>query len=320
MDNFAVLGQLALQLHNELRGLFYLALPVAFALSLAMAWFRHPAGGPDFIESLKRVFIASLLLAAFPEITDAILAISNGLSTKISDMSGLDAILKMAGEKAKSYPMSPMSVVFGIDDLLMSTLSFLSYLILYVARYLMVAIYQFSWVFLLIIAPVVLLFHLFSPKITLNLFRSLIEVASWNVVWAVLSAMLKALPFGNIYATDGSYLTLIVLNFVIAICMLATPLLVRAIVGNGVSAMAGSLGPAVVTAMAMLPAKAAASTAVGRQVLSDTAGYLKTQHQNLTTPKPPRIEKLTPQDFQELSRHHADPPPPPSPSSPNKAV
>ena len=223
MDNFALLGQLALQLHNELRGLFYLALPVAFSLSLVFAWFRHPAGGPDFIESLKRVFVASLLLAAFPEITDAILSISNGLVTKISDMSGLDAILKMAGDKAKSYPMSPMSLVLGIDDLLIATISFLSYLFLYVARYLMVAVYQFSWVFLLVIAPIVLLFHLFSPKITLNLFRSLIEVASWNVVWAILSAMLKALPFGSAYATDGNYITIIVLNFVIAICMLATP-------------------------------------------------------------------------------------------------
>ena len=39
MDNFALFGQLALQLHNELRGLFYLALPVALVF---------PPSSPDF--------------------------------------------------------------------------------------------------------------------------------------------------------------------------------------------------------------------------------------------------------------------------------
>jgi hypothetical protein len=132
-------------------------------------------------------------------------------------------------------------------------------------------------VFLLLISPVVLLFHLFSPKITLNLFRSLIEVASWNIVWSVLSAMLTALPFGNAYMADGNYLTVIILNVIIALAMIGTPLIVRSLIGSGLAAMAGSLGPAAVTTIVMAPAKAASMASVAREVLSDTTGYLRYQ-------------------------------------------
>ena len=284
MDSFALLGDLATKLHEELRQLYYLLLPVFFALSLVVAWFKNPAGGPDFIESLKRAVIATLLLVGFQEMSDGILLFSNGLASKISDMSGLEAVMRMAAQKSSQYNLSVTSLVLQFNDLLIATLSFLSYLILYVARYLMVAIYHFSWVFLLIISPIVLLFHLFSPKITLNLFRSLIEVASWNVVWSVLSAMLTALPFGNAYMADGNYLTVIVLNFVIALAMLGTPLIVHALIGNGLAAVTGGLGPAALTTMLVAPNKATAVLSLGRQVLADTHGYLKHQAARAVNP------------------------------------
>lgn len=277
MDQFALLGSVAVKLHNELRTLYYVLLPVFFALALVLAWFRHPQGGPDFIEAIKRAFVATLLLVGFSEITDVILFITNGLAAKINDMTGLDNMLKMAGEKARSYTLSPTSVVLAFNDLLVAVLAFLSYIVLYVARYITVAVYHFSWIFLSIIAPILLLFHLFTPKLTLNLFRSMIEVASWKVVWAVLSAMLAALPFGNAYMADGNYLTVIVLNFVIALCMLGTPLVVHSLVGGGLSSMTGALAPAVAGAMLAAPAKAASAFNVGREVLSNTHG-LSTRH------------------------------------------
>jgi hypothetical protein len=275
MDQFALLGPLALKLHEEFRVLYYELLPIFFALSLVFAWFRHPQGGPDFIEAIKRAFVASLLMVGFAEITDAILFVTNGIATKIDDMTGFDALMNMAGEKAKSYTLSPTSVILAFNDLLVSSLAFLSYIILYIARYIMVALFHFSWIFLSIIAPLLLLFHLFSPKITLSLFRSMAEVASWKIVWAVLSAMLAALPFGNAYMADGNYLTVIVLNFVIALCMLGTPLVVHALVGSGLSSMTGALGPAVAATMLAGPTKGATIMKFGREVLTDTHGFAK---------------------------------------------
>ena len=273
MENFELLGALAQKLHSELRNTYYLMLPIFFCLSLVVTWLKTPTGGPDFIEALKRVFISTLLLAGFQEITDTILFVTSGLAEKISDLQGLDMFMQMAGDKAKSYTASPMSMVLQFNDLIIATLSFLSYIILYVARYVMVAVYHFSWVFLSLIAPILLLFHIFSPKITLNLFKSMIEIASWKVVWAVLSAMLAALPFGNAYATSGNYLTVIVLNFVIAISMLCTPMIVKSLVGSGFSAFADTLGPITTAAMLATPAKAASAMRIGRGALETTKGY-----------------------------------------------
>ena len=274
MESFELLGPLATRLHADFCNVFYLLLPVFFALSIVFAWFKNPVGGPDFLESLKRACVAVLLLVGFQEITGAILALTSGIADRVSDMNGLDAIMKMAGEKSRSYTLSPTSLILGFNDLLIAILSFLSYLFLYIARYLMVALYHFSWIFLVLISPILLLFHLFSPKITLNLFRSLMEVACWNIVWSVLSAMLAALPFGNAYVADGNYLTVIVLNFVIGICMLGTPLVVRSLIGSGLTAMTSSLGPAVATMMVLAPAKAIAAAQFGRRVLTDTKGYM----------------------------------------------
>ena len=165
-----------------------------------------------------------------------------------------------------------MSLVLGFNDLMVAILSFISYVVLYVARFISVAVFHFMWLFLSIISPVLILFHLFrgTSQITVNLFKSLIEVASYKIVWAVLSAMITSLSFGNAYAADGNYLTVIVLNFVIGLAMLGTPLIVRALVGEGLSGMSDKLGMGAVTNIAASPARAVQAVQMGREVLSNT--------------------------------------------------
>lgn len=295
MNDFQLLGPVAARLHQEFRTLYYVFLPAFFALAIAVAWVKHPQGGPEFVEALKRCFVATLLLVGFPEITDAILLVTSGLAKRIDDMSGLEAVFRMASEKAKGYTLSPKSLLIGFNDLLVAALAFLSYLILYVARYLMMALYHFAWIFLSLLAPILLLFHLFTSRITVNLFRSLIEVASWKVVWAALSAMLKALPFGDAYMADGNYLTVIVLNFVITLCILATPFVVRSLVGSGLTAVMSTLSPAVATTMLTIPARASTVARVGRDVVSETRHFARrSMYRAGILPAPPPPEPRRP--------------------------
>lgn len=259
MDQFAALGSVAFKVHNEMRTLYYLLLPIFFMASLVIVWLQHPSGSPEFMDKLKRAVIATLLLAGFAEITDAMLFITSGVAERIDNMSGLDAFLQMAGEKAQSYPQSTMSLVLAFDDLMMAVLSYCSFAVLYCARYIMVAIYHFSWIFLSIMAPILLLFHVFSSQVTINLFRSMMEIACWRVVWSVLSVMIKALPFGTWYAMDGNYLTITVMNFVIAICMVGTPLVVHSLFSGSFTAMAGGLSGATAAVMLAAPAKVLAA-------------------------------------------------------------
>jgi hypothetical protein len=193
----------------------------------------------------------------------------------------------MAKEKASTYANSPSPSLLMFNDLLMATLSFLSYLAVYIARYLMIALYQFFWVFFTVSAPLLLLFNLFAgtSQITVNLFKGMIEVASWKIVWAILGAMLAALSFGDIYRVEGDYVTLIVMNFIIAIAMLMTPMMVRSIVGGGLQQMSSSLGAATVATIAAAPAKFTQAKGIGRDLLNRGSNTWKQTRDNFNQEK-----------------------------------
>lgn len=276
MPQFELLGSLMRDLHNEFVNMYYLLLPVFFALAVVIAWFKSPTGSPEFLDIIKRAVVATVLLVAFPDISKAILYVADGITEKIDHLNSLDTVIRMAQEKSEGYSMSVSSILLQFNDLIIATLSFLSYLVLYIARYLTIAMYHFFWTFFMIAAPLLLLFNLFegTQQITKNLFKGMIEVACWKIVWAILGAMLAALSFGDAYQTEGNYLVLIVMNFVIATAMLMTPMMVKAIVGSGLQSMSSSLGAAAVAAMAAAPARAATMVRTSRSAINTAGNYV----------------------------------------------
>jgi hypothetical protein len=147
--------------------------------------------------------------------------------------------------------------------------------------------YHFFWLLYMITSPLLLLFNMFpgTSQITKNLFKGMIEVASWKIVWAILGAMLAALSFGDMYRSEGSYVELIVMNFVIAIAMLATPMLVRSLVNGGLESMSSTIGPATVAAMVAVPAKAAAMYGASKSGISSGANFVSSRLEKRRTEK-----------------------------------
>lgn len=279
MPQFELLGTLARDLHQEFVNMYYLFLPVFFALAVVVAWFKSPTGSPEFLDIVKRAVVATILLAAFPDIANAILFVTEGVADKIDKLNSLDTLIRMAQEKSEGYSVSVTSMILQFNDLIIATLSFLSYLILYIARYLTIAMYHFFWIFFMISAPLLLLFNLFegTQQITKNLFKGMIEVACWKIVWAILGAMLAALSYGDAYRAEGSYLVLIVMNFVIAIAMLMTPSMVKSLVGGGMQSMSSAISAASVAAMAAAPARAATMAATSRNAISTAGNFVNSK-------------------------------------------
>src|SRR4030066_2437598 len=52
------------------------------------------------------------------------------------------------------------------------------------------------------------------------------QIAFWPVIWSILSAFLKALPFASTYQTEGGLITIITLNLIIAVALLFSPFIV----------------------------------------------------------------------------------------------
>lgn len=279
MPHFELLGSLMRDLHNEFVRIYYLMLPVFFALSVVIGWFRSPQGGADFLDTLKRTVIATILLVAFPEISQAIIFIADGIADKIDSVNSIDAVIRMAQEKSQTYSHSSLSLLLQFDDLIIACLSFCSYLILYCARYLMIALYHFYWLFFMASAPLLLLFNLFpaTSQITANLFKGMIEVACWKIVWAIMGAMLASLSFGEMYRSNGSYIELIVMNFVIAMAMLLTPKIVSSLTGGGVQSTATEIGAAAVVAMIAAPARAKMAVSTGSGAVSSVGNFARSK-------------------------------------------
>ena len=277
MPDWNVLGSLMNQLHDEFVNIYYLMLPVFFALAVAATWFRHPQGSIDFLDVLKRALFSTFLLIAFPEITRAIVFVADGITERIDAVNSLDNFMRMAQEKSQSYSLSPTSIILQFDDLIIAALAFLSYIVVYIARFLTIAMYHFYWIFYTVIAPLLLLFNLFAStsQITVNLFRGMIEVASWKIVWAILGAMLTALSFSKIYQIEGNYIVLIAMNFIIAVAMLMTPKIVNSLVGHGFHSEATGLGVVATAAAVAAPARAIMMKKLGTEVVSNTAAFTK---------------------------------------------
>ena len=273
IPNLEVLGSLVRDLYQGLSQLFYLMLPLTILFSIVFGYLK--SGDANYPDVIKRSFVAALLLASFPEVSNLILDICDGIALKIDNMSGLETFMRMAQEKSQSYAVAKNVLLLKFDDLFMAVLSFGSFILLYIARYITIALYYFYWVLLSVCAPLMILCYIFprTAGITANLYRGLIEVACWKIIWAVMSAMLTSISFGNIYHTEGSYLTLIVMNFVIAIAMLFTPMIMRSLIGEGVQATAQTIGTTAALAMVALPAKMATVHQVSREVLSNTRAY-----------------------------------------------
>jgi len=273
IPNLLVLGSLVRDIHQSLSHLFYVMLPVLIVMSVIGSYLK--SGELSFPEALKRALVAALLLASFPEVSTIILDICDGVAAKIDDMSGLETFMRMASEKLHSYATARNVLLLQFDDIFMAILSFASFIILYIARYLTIALYYFYWTLLSICSPLMILCYVFPSLsgITRNLYRGLIEVACWKILWAIQSAMLASLSFGNIYQTEGSYLTLIILNFVIAIGLLCTPMLMRSLIGDGVQGSAQIIGAAAVSAAIALPAKSMLVHKISREMLTDMKKY-----------------------------------------------
>lgn len=287
MPDFGLMGSLMRDLHQEFVRVYYLMLPVFFCLSVAVTWVRSPHGSVEFLDVLKRAVISTVLLAAFPEISRAIIFIADGIAEKVDHLNGLDTFLRMAQEKARSFTFAKNTLLLQFPDLVIALLAFVSYLILYVARYLTIAMYHFFWIFYMVSAPLLLLFNLFpsTSQVAGNLFRGMVEVASWKIVWAILGAMLAALSFGDAYQAEGNYLTLMVMNFVIAISMLMTPTIVRSLVGGGMQALAPRIASDAAAAAVAVPAKAALVYGKGKMVAGGARSFVSGRIANIQAEK-----------------------------------
>lgn len=258
----------ARKIHEIFSGYFYLIVTVLMLLGIAIEYFKWPIGQvPSFGTLVGRALIAAILLHAYPEITNTIADVADAISGKLGDLNNFKLILDRMGDKIGELSWSWVSV----KDTVMLLLSFLTFFILYFSIYIADSFYIYVWVMLYVFSPLLIALYVLpvTAGATSGLFKSLIEVACWKIVWSVIATLLWSAALSDINQ-DGSqinFLTAIGFNIILAGSLLLTPFVVHALAGGGLAQMGKDLSSLAIGGMTLSP-----GTAIGtaKQMASKT--------------------------------------------------
>lgn len=240
IEEYEKLLPVAKQIYTLTSQLSWQMLLPLFLVSVAMGYSSDLGISGSILVRLKRLFIVALLLVSFPMMAEFFQTLGVEVAKTIDDMAGIDMVLEAASKRAETYSFDLQGLLNLGADLVMGTLVILSFLILVVARFLLMAFQHFYWFLLVALGPFLILATLFesSSGVTKNLFKNMIQVSCWPVIWSILSAFLKALPFASAYEGIGGFVTVITLNLIFAVALLFSPFIVSQLC-DGVSLSVG---------------------------------------------------------------------------------
>lgn len=271
VSDIAWLATEAKKIHEIFSGYFYLIVTVLMLLGIAIEYFKWPIGQvPNFGTLVGRALIAAILLHAYPEITNTIADVADSISGKLGDLNNFKLILDRMGDKLGELSWSWVSV----KETVMLLLSFLTFFILYISIYIADSFYIYVWVMLYVFSPLLIALYVLpiTAGATSGLFKSLIEVACWKIVWSVIATLLWSAALSQINQ-DGSqvnFLTAIGFNIILAGSLLLTPFVVHALAGGGLAQMGKDLSSLAVGGMTISPSR---TIGVTKQIASKATNY-----------------------------------------------
>lgn len=252
MTDFSWLATEAKHIHALFEGMFFSVITTMLLLGVILEYFKFSVGGlPTFSILVGRSIIAALLLAAFPEILNFISTVVDGLANDIGSLNKFNLVLSRMGDHLDHFSWSWSSA----KSMVLVVISFLSFFSLYVSVYLTDAMYVFTWTLLYIFSPILIACYVIPSLsgITKNLFKSLIVVASWKVMWSVLAAIVWSSALINIdrLPNEADLLTICLFNLMLAASLLFAPFVANSFISQGLENASTRAGAAAVAAASM---------------------------------------------------------------------
>lgn len=243
----------AQKLHSIFQNAFFVMLSAFLLLAVIMEFFKMPLGeSPGFTTLLSRCLFATLILIALPEIMNFIGDATDSIVQEIGSLNQFKVVLDRMGDRLRELSWSWTSV----KDMVLLVVSFLSFFILYITVYFSDAAYLYCWTLIYVFSPLVLALYVFpaTAGATSALFKSMIEVSLWKVCWSVMSTLLWSTALSDINRDPNiTFLTALVLNLMLALSVLLTPMVVRSLLTTGTAALSSSLQNMVMAGAALTP-------------------------------------------------------------------
>lgn len=242
MHDLQFLATEAHKVHDWFQTIFYLLVTTFLAVGIFIEYFRWPLGGmPSFGPLVGRVLIAAILLHTYPEITNLLSDLSQGMADKLGNLNEFKLVLDRLGDKVDKLTWSWTSV----RESTVVAVSYLSFFLLYFSVHVAQALYVYAITILYVFSPILIALYCLpaTAGATSALFRSLIEASLWKPVWCVIATLLWSTGVSSIQADTSQYslLTAICFCIIAAGSLVLTPMVVHALAGGGISTMARSV-------------------------------------------------------------------------------
>lgn len=241
---FENLVELARELRGEALSLYWILLVPIVVLLIIFELVKSEQQQPNAHEILKRSVISMLLLYSFDMTVGAISLVGEGILGRFDSYNNSWEVIKQLGPKAGDSDVA----MFDIKGHILYVFALLSYIIAYLGFFLAEAMTHIVWLVLNILSPLMILCYI--PKamvsITVNLYKTLITVVIWKILWVILGALLLKLASEHKLDSIVEFELSIVVSLCIGLAMLFVPLVTKSLISSGFEsiATAASLVPA----------------------------------------------------------------------------
>lgn len=264
---FEYLPEVCRELNSNIRELYWILLVPFTVFIIILEFFKFPEENPNVGDIIKRVVISIILLISFDQCINAIAMVGDGVTERIQGVSQLWDLMKHLEDTYKDSEVSWLK----FREAVIFILNLLSYIIAYVGVFVANVLVHFVWSVLYVCSPLMILMYVSKRTsfVTSNLYKGLINVVVWKILWSILGVMLLKLATSPAVDNWDNFLTTILVNLCIGLSMLFIPFTTKSLISDGMASAASALAAAPTYATGKVVSEVAKRQ--GKRAISGTA-------------------------------------------------
>jgi len=232
-ESLPVVGK---ELHGEILKLYWLLIIPYVLVLIVIEFLKDSEKGPDVKKIIKRTVISMILLFSFEMVLDAVSMIGDGVCERIGGTEKLWEVIKSLGPREESSS----GEWFNLRETFIYIFNLASYIVAYLGFFVATALIHFVWTILYICSPLMILMYISESTsfVTKNLYKGIISVICWRVLWSILGALLLKMAMEPELSDTNNFLTTIIVNLFIGISMLFIPIATKSLIQDGLGSAA----------------------------------------------------------------------------------
>ncbi len=233
---FEFLGSAGAELHGEMVKMYWVLIIPFVLLLFGLELLKDES--PNARDIIRRIMISVVMLLTFDWCLNSIASVGDAVTAQINGMEQLSEVMARLGPN-----YSGGDNWFSLRETTIYIFSLAAYIIAYVGFFTATALTHFVWAILYICSPLMILMYISrsTAYVTTSLYKGLIQVVLWKILWSILGVLLLKLAVQPQAAGIEDYLLSIVMNLCIGVSMLFIPIATKSLISDGMNSVASTL-------------------------------------------------------------------------------